>query len=170
MELNKSYSFRIACCVVKQGEHPSVMDQAEVRKLATGANSSIEILYGNQNQEESNPGPSDTPSQQIRIKGKRTKWTREEYKLVLYAYYYALEKPSETKCTARIYKIWRNNNNGIKTYIDANKLPNVRENIIKNKRLTDEEIRKIREKVKKDITSESNDDLRKIRIRAKNTY
>ena len=75
MELNKSYSSRIVGLAVKQGARPSVMDQAEVEKLATGTNSSIESLYGNLNQKESNPGPSDTPSQQIRIKGKRTKWT-----------------------------------------------------------------------------------------------
>ena len=99
MELIKRYSSRIARRVVKQGALPSVMDQAKVEKLVTGTNSSIESLHGNENQEESNPGPLDTPSQQIRTKRKRMKWTREEYKLVLYAY--ALEKPSETNCTTR---------------------------------------------------------------------
>ena len=90
-------------------------------------------------------------------KRKRTKWRREEYKLVLYAYYHAHEKPSESNCTARTYKFWRNINKDIRTYIDANKLANVRRGIIKNKRLTDGEIDKIKEEVKKGITSESND-------------
>ena len=157
MELNKRYSSCIARRAVKQGARPSVMDQAEVEKLMTGTNSSIESLHGNQNQEESNPGPSDTPSQQIRAKGKRMKWTREEYKLVLYAYYYAPEKPSETNCTTRTYKNWRNNNKDVRPHIDANKLANVRRDIVKNKRLTDEEIHKIKEEIRKDIVSESND-------------
>ena len=45
----------------------------------------------------------------------------------------------------------------IKKDIDANKLANVRRDIVKNKRLTDEEIHKIKEDVRKDIISESND-------------
>ena len=83
------------------------------------------------------------------------KWTREEYKHVLYAYYYALEKPSETNCTARTYKIWRSNNKDIRTYIDSNKLANVRRDIIRNKRLTDAEIHHIKEEVRKEINNES---------------
>ena len=83
MENYQRKSSRIARRAVKQGARPSVMDQAEVEKLATGANSSTESLYGNQNQEDSNPGPSDTPSQQRRTNRKRSKWTREEYRYVL---------------------------------------------------------------------------------------
>ena len=127
------------------------MDQAEVEKLATGTNSSTESLYGNQNQEDSNPGPSDTLSQQRRTNRKRSKWTQEEYSFVLYTYYHALEKPSGTNSTARAYEIWRSNNKDIRTYIDANKLANVRRDIIKNKRFTDIEIHNIKEEGRKKI-------------------
>ena len=84
------------------------------------------------------------------------KWPCEEYKLVLYAYYYALEKPFETNCTVRTYKIWRINNKDVRPYIDANKLANVQRDSVKHARITDEEIHKIKEEVKIDIVSESN--------------
>ena len=155
MEHNKRKSSRIARRAVKQGARPSVADQAGVEKLATGTNSSTESLNGNQNREETNPGPSDKTPKQVSTKGKRTRWTRQEYKHVLYAYYYALEKPSETNCTTRTYNIWRRNNKDIRTYIDANKLANVRRDIIKNKRLTDVEIHQIKEEVRKEINNES---------------
>ena len=67
MELNKRYSSLIARRAIEQGARPSVMDQAEVEQLVTGTNSSIENLHGNQYQEESNPDPSDIPSQQITL-------------------------------------------------------------------------------------------------------
>ena len=83
--------------------------------------------------------------------------TREEYKRLLYAYYYALKEPSETNFTSGTYRIWGNNSKDIRTYVDTNKLTNLRRDIVKNKRLIDEEIHNIKEEVRKDITSENND-------------
>ena len=53
----------------------------------------------------------------------------------MYCFYYALEHPSEFSTTQ---KAFRKRNENTKTYLDANKLLNVRRNII-NKRLTDAE-------------------------------
>ena len=167
MEHYKRYSSRIARRAVKQGARPSVMEQAEIEKLVTGTNFSIENLHGNQNQEESNPGPSDTPLHQIRTKGKRMKWTREDYKLVLYTYYCALEKPSETNCTTKTYKTWRNSNKDVRPYIDANKLANVRREIVKIKDLRMKKFIRSKKKLGKISSVKAMITLQKIRIRAK---
>ena len=103
----------------------------------------------------SNPGPSDIPSQQSGTTDKIIKWTREDYRFVLYAYYYALEKPYDTSFTARAYEIWRSNNNDIRTYIDASRLVNISRDIIKHKRLTDIQSDLIEEQIKKYITIEN---------------
>ena len=72
-----------------------------------------------------------------------------------------MENPSETNTTDRTYKLWRERNKEEREYIDANRLANIRRDIIKNKRLTDAEIciikdevkaiiRKIKDKMRKD--------------------
>ena len=73
-----------------------------------------------------------------------------EYKQVMIAYYQALEQPSNKNTTNRAYEIWRKDNVDNRGNIDANKLANVRRDIIKNKRLTDMELERIRIDVRKE--------------------
>ena len=80
----------------------------------------------------------------------------------MYAYYHALEKPPGTNSTARAYEIWRGNNKDIRTYIDANKLANVRRDIIKNKRLTYIEIHDIKEEGRKKIAIQTKENTTEV--------
>ena len=82
------------------------------------------------------------------MKEKRQKWSREEFKEIFYCFYYTLENPSETCTTERTYKLWRQRNKTERFYIDANKLANVRRNVMKKKRLTDAEHQEIKNEVK----------------------
>ena len=79
--------------------------------------------------------------------GKRQKWIREEYKQVIKAYYQALEQPSNEDGTNHTYQIWRMMNADNRMNIDANKLANIRRDIVKNKQLTGAEL----ESIKSDI-------------------
>ena len=95
-------------------------------------------------------GPLDSRSTNQILKKPRQKWTREEYKQVMIAYYQALEQPSNKNTTNRAYEIWRKDNVDNRANIDANKLANVRRDIVKNKRLTDMELERIRIDVRKE--------------------
>ena len=53
------------------------------------------------------------------------------------AYYYAKYHPSDESNTKQTYKIWREKKLNNRQYIDANKLANVRRQIVRDKRLTD---------------------------------
>ena len=66
----------------------------------------------------------------------------------------ALEKPSEGKCIQRTYNIWRARNGDVRPYLDANKLANVQRDVIRNQRLSEAEIRSIRESVKVEVNAE----------------
>ena len=68
----------------------------------------------------------------------------------MYAYYLALEKPSEGH-TKDTYTNWRKRNPDLRLNMDSNKISNVRRNIMNCKRLTDFELREIREQVRKDL-------------------
>ena len=82
------------------------------------------------------------------MKGTRQKWTREEYKQVIEAFYKATNNPSETNTTKAAYNIWRLQNPTARPNRDANKLVNVRRDIIKSKRLTEMELETIRANVR----------------------
>ena len=60
------------------------------------------------------------------------------------AYYIATLNPSETSAKGETYNIWRQRNPEKRIYLDANKLANLRRDIIKNKRLTDIEFDSIK--------------------------
>ena len=80
---------RIILPAVKQGTRPSVNDQTEVEKFADRSNSSQNgNLSRPQNGILSTPGHSVSPT--IHSREKRNKWTREEYKEVIYCFYYTL--------------------------------------------------------------------------------
>ncbi|CAI9731077.1 Hypothetical predicted protein [Octopus vulgaris] len=100
------------------------------------------------NQEARPPGKSQPPQKE---KCKRNNWTREEYKVVIYAYYYALGRPSQERHTANTYSIWRTRKQDSRPYLDENKLANVRKDILRNNRLTDSEISAIKHATENDI-------------------
>ena len=58
---------------------------------------------------------------------------REEYKQVMEAYVTAQMKPSGETNTKQTYLLWRKSNTTRRLNIDANKLANVRRNIIKKR-------------------------------------
>ena len=63
-------------------------------------------------------------------------------------FYKAMINPSETNTTKAAYNIWRLQNPTVRPNIDANKLANVRRDIIKSKRLTEMELETIRANVR----------------------
>ena len=80
---------------------------------------------------------------------KRTKWTKEDYKEVMVAYYTAINNPTDVNNTQNTYRIWRKKNPNKRPNMDANKLANVRRDIIKNNRLTNVELQEIKQKPEK---------------------
>ena len=64
------------------------------------------------------------------------------------AFYKATNNPSETNTTKAAYNIWRLQNPTARPNLDANKLVNVRRDIIKSKRLTEMELETIRANVR----------------------
>ena len=89
----RSKSYRIARRAGQQGARPSGVDQPGVEKLATESISSQKASSdGHQDRRNSNLGPLDSIPTQNQ-KEKRKKWTREEYKDVMYCFYYSLENP-----------------------------------------------------------------------------
>ena len=127
--------------------------QAEAVKYVTGTNSSPEYPSEPQNQENSNLCLLDPSSHKNISKAKRIKWTREEYKEVMTAFYQALKEPKDNTAK-QTYELWRQKVGEHRSYIDANKLANVRRDIMKNNRLTAAEIEKIKIRIRKPINTE----------------
>ena len=69
---------------------------------------------------------------------------------MMYAFYMSLEKPSGSH-TENTFSIWRSRNHNVRMNLNGNKLANVRRDIMNNKRLTDVELREIKEKVIADV-------------------
>ena len=66
-------------------------------------------------------------------------------------FHYALENPLETCTTDRTYKLWQESNKTKRLYIDGNNLADVRRDVMQKKRLTDTELQRIKNCVKKII-------------------
>ena len=62
----------------------------------------------------------------------------------------SLEKPSGSH-SENTFSIWRSRNHNVRMNLNGNKLANVRRDIMNNKRLTDVELREIKEKVIADV-------------------
>ena len=77
-------------------------------------------------------------------KGKRHKWTREEYKEVMLCYYKAQAEPLKDNITKETYRIWRQRNPNARPNMDANKIASQRRYIEKNNKLTAIEIDQIK--------------------------
>ena len=144
------------CCigrrVDKSGPRPSVRNQAEVEKYATGTNSSPKYPSEPQNRENSSLGPLDPPSHKNISKAKRITWTREEYKEAMLTFHQAL-KELKDNATQQTYELWRQKVGEHRSYIDASKLANVRRDIMKKKRLTAAEIEEIKMKIRQPINT-----------------
>ena len=105
-----------------QGTRPPLRNRDGVEKWTTGSTSSNTVLNGNQNRQCTNLGPSDTISIKTKpkMKEKRQKWSRQEYKEILYCFCYALENPSKRCTNERTYKLWRERNKTQREYIGTN--------------------------------------------------
>ena len=68
----------------------------------------------------------------------------------MYAFYMSLEKPSGSHAE-NTFSIWRSRSHNVRMNLNGNKLANVRRDIMNNKRLTDVELREIKEKVIADM-------------------
>ncbi|CAI9730190.1 Hypothetical predicted protein [Octopus vulgaris] len=145
--------YQIACAMVNLEARPPGKRQPGIEKSSTGTNSSLNTdMDGHLNGKSPNSSPPSPPPQPPhKEKCKRNKWTREEYKEVIYAYYYALGRPSQERHTANSYSIWRTRNQDSRPYLDENKLANVRRDILRNNRLTDSEISAIKHTTENDI-------------------
>ncbi|CAI9737108.1 Hypothetical predicted protein [Octopus vulgaris] len=131
--------YQIACPMVNLEARPPWKSLHGIEKSSTGTNSSSNTAMDdplNGKFPNSSP-PSSPPQPPQKGKCKRNKWTREEYKEVIYAYYYALGRPSQERHTANSYNI---RNQDSRPYLDENKLANVRMDILRNNRLSDSEI------------------------------
>ena len=148
----RSKSCRIGRRADNQGPRPSVWNQAEVEKSATGTDFS-QSLDSHQNRDQPNPELPRTTTQVSRKKITRTKWTREEYKEVLFAFYCALNEPSGRNITEATFNIWKRHSKNPREYLDCNKLANVRRDILKNNRLTDAEKEVIKNKALFEVQS-----------------
>ena len=142
-----------SCCIGrrtdKSGPRPSVRNQDDVEKCASGTKIPKDSLKGHQNSVKANSGPSETSKSPNKQDLKRQKWTREEYKEIMEAYYYAKYHPSDKNNTKQTFKIWREKNINNKQYNDAKKLANVRIQIVRDKRPTDIELSQIEDAAKK---------------------
>ena len=141
MKIRNQNTYHIVCCVGKQGMHPPrESNQPGVEKCTTRSTASLQKQSdGNQAQGDLPAGPSRvTPTTEE--KDKRQKWSRENYKEVMYAFYRSLEKPGGSH-TENTFEIWRSRNHNVRMNLNGNKLANVWRDIIKKKRLTDFEFK-----------------------------
>ena len=100
MNTEKRNSCRIARRADQQGARPSARNQAEVEKCATGTNSPHpQAPEDNQNENSTQAGSLAADNMNYPKKQTRQKWTRDEYKQVMTAYYQAILEPSEENNT-----------------------------------------------------------------------
>ena len=149
METQNKVTYRIGRRAGKQGPRPSVGNQAEVEKSATGTDSSNQAHEDHRTEEYTHRGPHVAISE-VNQRSTRTKWSKEEYKDVIEAHYRALLNP-KISATIDTYNIWREKHPTLRPNMDANKLANTRRDIIRKKRLTDTEMRAIKNRVSEEI-------------------
>lgn len=129
-----------------EGPRRSARNQASGVKSTETTSSTHDESTGHQNRSSSQPGP--VPSAiNFTNRKTRTKWTQEEYAIIIKAYYTALKHPREG-ITKDTYNNWRDMvGNEVRTNIDANKLGTMRRDILKNSRLTTTQLTNIRTSV-----------------------
>ena len=95
-------------------------------------------------------GPSRVTPRKKNEKDKRQKWSREDYKSMMYAFHMSLEILARSQ-TEHTFRIWRRCNHNVRMNLNGNKLVNVRRDIMNKKRLTGFELREIKEKAIADV-------------------
>ena len=152
MKARNQNTYHIVRCVGKQGTRPPrESNQPGVEKYTTGSTTSLgNHSDGNHAQEDLPAGPSRVTPTKKKEKDKRQKWSREDYKEVMYVFYMSLEKPSGSHAE-NTFSTWRSCNHNVRMNLNGNKLANVRRDIMNNKRLTDVKLREIKEKVIADV-------------------
>ena len=121
------------------------------KKCTTGSTTSLgKHSDGNHSQGDLPAGPSRVAPTKKKEKDKRQKFSREDYKEVMYAFYMSLEKPSGSHIE-NTFSIWRSRIHNVRMNVNGNILANVRRDIMNNQRLTDVELREIKEKVIADV-------------------
>ena len=145
MNSQRRNQYRIGRPADKQGPRLQGGNQLEVEKSMNGT-SSLQINPTGPQNRDTNPGPPEETTNTWSNK-KRIKWSREEYKDVVTAFYMALKNPTQGIIT-QTYDIWRNNvGENTRHYINANTLGSVRRYILDKGKLTAAEIEEIKNKV-----------------------
>ena len=142
-------TIRIGLPADDQGpRHPEMVQSGDEKYAEIGPKPSQQVVP--RTEETPQRGPlGNVPIFTIERRERRKRWSREEYKDVLEAFYAASVKPKSGSTTKDAYEIWREKHPADRLAMDANKLANVRRDIIQNKRLTDMELDSIRSRVRK---------------------
>ena len=143
-------SYRIGRLAGYQGSRLSESNQAE--DVVDGSNSCRNGLLVNQNRDIPSPELPERPPRNEAMR-KRNKWTHQEYKEVLAAYFTAINNP-DSNTTNQTYNIWRDlTGPHHHENMDANKLGAVRRYAMK--KLTAAEIDEIKDSINKNKNSQS---------------
>ena len=134
MKTRSQNTYHIVRRVGKNGTRPpGESNQPGVEKCTTGSATSLgKHSAGNHAQGDLPAGPSRVTPTKKKEKDKIQKWSREDYKELMYAFYMSLEKPSGSH-TENTFSIWRSRNNNVRMNLNGNKLANVRRDIMNNK-------------------------------------
>ena len=119
-----------------------------VKKYTAGSAAALEkYSNGNHAQGDLPAGPSKVTLTNKKEKDKRQKWSRGDFKEVMYAFYMSFRKPDGIH-TENTFSIWRSRN---QMNLNGDKLENLRKYITNKKRLTDIELREIMQNVITDV-------------------
>ena len=83
----------------------------------------------------------------------RVKWTTEEYKEIIWCYWYIKESTQSCNINAN-YDLWRKRNPNTRPHIDANKLATQRRFIAKNQKLSEAQIEEIKADVAANLATQ----------------
>lgn len=120
---------------------------------ATGTKSP-QPLSGSQAEDHPHTGlPKEHHRPEQTSKKVKEKWTKEDYIHIMKAYYLAILNPS-TSNTKDTYKIWRNWFPHQRSYIDENKLANIRRFIIRTNKLSTLELNNAKEEMELFLSKE----------------
>ena len=112
MKTRSQNTHHIVRCVGKQETRPP-KESNQPGVCTTGSATSLgKHSDGNHAQGDLPAGPSRVIPTKKKEKDKRQKWSREDYKEVMYPFYMSLEKPSGSH-TENTFSIWRSRNRNV---------------------------------------------------------